>query len=337
VTLPRPEQVVLRGVLLVVALLLLWQLRQVVLLAFGGILFAVALRGLGDVIRRVVAVPERLSVLLALVVILAVVALGVIIFGTRMGGEIADVARRLPAAVERLADSFSVDAGTLVDEVRTQLGSMASSLVSGAASLVTATLAGLGAVLLVVMTGTFMAFTPQEYRGGFMHFVPEGERRRIRQFLDESKRGLRYWLLAQLLSMLSVGVLTFIGLWAIGVPSAGALALINGLAEFVPIIGAWLGAIPALLIASGQDSTTLLLTALLVLAIQQLESNIILPLIMREMTHIPPAVLLLAVLVFGTLFGAAGVVLAAPITIVLATALDVWTRTDAPQPAETPA
>lgn len=107
-------------------------------------------------------------------------------------------------------------------------------------------------------------------------------------------------------------MLVALGLSVIGVPSPLALGAIAGVLEFVPIAGPVLGAIPALLLASTQGWHTMGRTLLVFVVVQQLESNVIMPL----MVALPPAVGLFAVVVMGVLFGPLGLLLGYPLAVV---------------------
>jgi predicted PurR-regulated permease PerM len=99
------------------------------------------------------------------------------------------------------------------------------------------------------------------------------------------------------------------------VPSALALGLFAGLAEFVPIVGPIVSAVPALIIALSRSYELALWVLLMFVVLQQIEGNLIQPLIQRRMVSLPPALTLFAVVVFGLLFGAIGVLLATPLTV----------------------
>ena len=98
-------------------------------------------------------------------------------------------------------------------------------------------------------------------------------------------------------------------------PSPLALGLIAAVTEFVPLIGPFIGAAPALLIGFSQGMSTFLWVAAAFVVIQQVESNLIQPLITNRSVSIPPALLLFSVIAFATLFGLPGVILAAPLTV----------------------
>jgi len=98
---------------------------------------------------------------------------------------------------------------------------------------------------------------------------------------------------------------------------AFALGLIAGLLDFVPLIGPIVAAVPTLLLALSISPTTALWTGGLYLVVQQIEGNILSPLVQQRAVDLPPALLLFALLGFGSLFGAPGVILAAPLTVVV--------------------
>jgi predicted PurR-regulated permease PerM len=133
--------------------------------------------------------------------------------------------------------------------------------------------------------------------------VPPAIQPNVSAVLDDAGEALQRWLRGQVLAMLLVGVFTGLGLWLVGVQSAFALGVIAGFAEFVPVIGPILAAIPVLLIAGNQDLQTVLLALAVLVVVQQVESNLIAPLIADRTVSIAPAVGLFAVVAMGVLFG----------------------------------
>lgn len=117
--------------------------------------------------------------------------------------------------------------------------------------------------------------------------------------------------------MLAVGLLTGLGLWLLGVPLALGLALVMGLAEFVPLFGPIMAAVPGILMAFTEGPTLALYALLLYVAIQQVEGNLITPLIQRWAVALPPALGLLSIVAFGLLFCTLGIFFATPITVVI--------------------
>ncbi|QOW19576.1 AI-2E family transporter [Lysobacter ciconiae] len=117
--------------------------------------------------------------------------------------------------------------------------------------------------------------------------------------------------------MVVVGVLTGLGLWLLGVPVAFGLGIITALLDFVPIAGPVLAAIPAVLLGFTVSPQVGLGALALFIVIQQVESHVLQPLIQQRAVDLPPALLLISLFAIGALFGLAGVVLAAPLTVVI--------------------
>jgi predicted PurR-regulated permease PerM len=167
-----------------------------------------------------------------------------------------------------------------------------------------------------VIGGVYLAVDPAGQRRGVLALLPRSQHRRAEDFLDTCGRALDGWLLATLASMAAVGLLVGLGAWALGLPAAIALGLFAALTEIVPVIGPILGAVPGLLVALGAGAGTFAWAALLYLAVQQVEANLLQPMLQKRMADVPPVLLLLSVVAVGTVLGLGGLLLAAPITVV---------------------
>jgi predicted PurR-regulated permease PerM len=139
--------------------------------------------------------------------------------------------------------------------------------------------------------------------------------------MGELGNTLQLWFLGQFADMAVVTVLTGAGLSVLGVPLSLTLALIAGLFNFVPYIGALAGAVPALAVAVGQSPQTAIYVAILFAVVQTLEGNIIGPLIQKRTVDLPPALTIMSQTVLGTLFGVMGLILATPLTAAAMTAV----------------
>jgi predicted PurR-regulated permease PerM len=169
----------------------------------------------------------------------------------------------------------------------------------------------------VIVGGIYIAIDPAVYRDGLIKLFPIDWYPQIRATLDDGTSTLRLWLGAQVIAMLMVGVLIGGGALLIGIPSPFALGLIFGLAEFVPVVGPVARAVPVLLVAVGQGWEMTFGALGLVVIIQQVESNLIMPLVSGHAVQLPPAVGLFAVVAMGVLFGPLGLVLGYPFAVVV--------------------
>jgi predicted PurR-regulated permease PerM len=293
--------------------LLLWQIRAVLLLVFAAVLVAVVLR----VIAAPIATHLRLSggwaLTLAALLLTGFIALALGLFGSEVIGQSQELARILPEAWEAFKTRFGL---TGIDQqMMEQAGNARSALLFNVAGFVFSAGAAIVNLVLVVMGGLYIAAAPALYRDGLLQLVPEGRKELAEDTITTAGNALRLWLVGQLGAMVLVSILTAFGLWMLGIPAPLALGLLAGLAEFVPLVGPIAAAVPALLLAVGGGYEMMLWTAGLYLVVQQIESNVITPLIQNRTVQIPPALTLFAVVAAGVAFGPMGVILAAPLTV----------------------
>jgi predicted PurR-regulated permease PerM len=162
-----------------------------------------------------------------------------------------------------------------------------------------------------------MASDPAVYRRGLVLLMPSRAEETTVAALDDASRGLRGWMVGQAISSRVVAALTWAGLALLGVPASGGLGLIAGLLDVIPMLGPIIAGVPAVLLAFTVSPITALWTLLLFLLVQQLQGNFLQPMIQKQAVDVPPAVLLFAVVAAGMLFGSLGVLLAAPLTVVV--------------------
>jgi predicted PurR-regulated permease PerM len=178
--------------------------------------------------------------------------------------------------------------------------------------------------VLVLIGGLYLAAQPTLYQGGLLRLVPDTSRKNVAETLDAVTVSLRNWLKGQALGMLFVGVATGIGLWLVGVPAAFAIGLVAGLAEFVPYLGILVAGIPAIILGFGQGVETGIWTLVVLVAVQQIQGNLVMPLLQNRMVDLPPALTIFGIIAAGILFGVAGVLLATPLTIVVLVLVRRW-------------
>lgn len=296
-----------------VLLLLLWKAQEALLLAFFAILVAVPLGSASGYVEHATGLSRSLALTLvglALAVLIAAISL---LVGTQVQGQIAELLSRLPDAFqsvqERLNIQFPMGGDGQSDGLITRLANQALSL---GAMIIDA----LTAIVLIVIGGFYLAANPDIYRCGLVKLFPPRLHEQADDAILTSGHALKLWLLAQLLSMTIVGFVVGIGTWIIGLPAPIALGLFAGVVEFIPIIGPVIGAIPALIFAVAQGGSAIWWTLALFIVIQQVESNLIMPLVEKRMVRIPPALFLFAVVAVGLVFGSLGVLIAAPLTVV---------------------
>ena len=201
-------------------------------------------------------------------------------------------------------DLFGILSGRLVD-FGTALGNIAGvliSIVSGA--------------LLVFALALFLVWKPELYESGFLSLFPRDVRPRLGEVMDKVGEALWHWLNGQGVAMLSIGALTGLGLWLVGMKFALLLGIIAGLFQFIPYVGPFLSAVPGIVLALAQSPKEALYVAAVYMGVQFLEGNFITPAVLRSQASLPPVLTLISTLALGLIFGPLGFIIATPLTLI---------------------
>ncbi len=303
----------------VVVALAVWRAQHVLLVFFFGCLLAVALHRAGRLLSRLTRLPRRPATVLSFLLALIAIIGGSVLFGNQIADQIHQVVERLPAARDAL-DGFLGQFGIHdvgLNSVVSTFASSAADMVGSATSILSGGVSYALDGIFVLFVCLFLALSPERYRDGLVRLVPPTGRERFRHVLDEAGTQLGTWLVGQLLLMVMVGGAAMLGLGLLGLPLFAALGVIAGLLEFVPVIGPIVAAVPAILIGFTVSPSMALYVALLYLAINQLEGNVLLPLIQQREVDLPPLLTMAAVIAFGAIFGLMGLVIAVPLLVVL--------------------
>lgn len=174
---------------------------------------------------------------------------------------------------------------------------------------------------VLVLTIMFLA-SPTPYRQGFTLLFPASYRPRAEEILQKCEVGLGGWVTGTLANMPIISVLNAIALIILQVPLALANGVLSGLLTFIPNIEPTLSTIPPILLALLDSPGKVIAVLIAYIVIQQLESNVLTPLIMQKQVSLLPAVTLASQLVFATFFGFLGLFLALPLLVVT----QIWVK-----------
>jgi predicted PurR-regulated permease PerM len=279
---------------------------EVLLLVFAGLLFAIFLLQLAGYLTRWTGLPRRAALGVVLLLLLGLAVLG----AWRMSAMVT-------AEYGRLSEAVTGAYAALPAGLRSQLGQGTSlgAWIDRLHSLLPPILFGIADLLVVLFSGIYFAVSPELYQRGLVLLLPADGRARAREVLHVIGQSLWLWLVGQLCAMALVGALVAFGLWLLGNPVPFQLGILAGLLEFVPYAGPVLAAAPAVLIAFAQSPTEALWVALLYTGIQQVEGQLIQPLVQRAAIDLPPVLTIAAIAAGGLLFGLIGVIVATPLTI----------------------
>ena len=295
--------------------------RNVLLLLFVSILLASALEPMIGFLRerlRIGRVGTILIVYLAFFVVMLGLAFVVVPAAVNQGQRIV---ASLPAFFEQVrawaADlrpvALSTSITALVDSVAETFAPAPPPRPDEVVKVGTAVAEG--AVFLFTMLAIVFFWLVEHARlqRYTLAFLPAHRRAGARRAWNEIETRLGLWVRGQLILMGAIGVATGIAYAVLGLPGALLLALIAALTEAIPIVGPLLGAIPAVLVATTVSPELAFIVAVIYLVFQLIESNVLVPLVMRNTIGISPLLVLFSLLVGAAVGGLIGAFLAVPL------------------------
>jgi predicted PurR-regulated permease PerM len=323
----RSPHVAYRAVLLAAGLLLFGLLfRQLVTLLLAiliTVIVAIPLAAAASRFERRGA-PRALGALLALVggvlAISLVVYLLIPPFVDQSDEFVNDVPRVVDDLEQLYADVTGEDPGKVGDRVQEFVENWTDDpeRLIGPITSIGLNVAGiLAALVLILITAYYMAIRPEPLVNGLTSLFPPARRDHIRHFLDRLRSSWIGWMEGVAIDMLVTLVLLWAGLTIIGLEFAIFFAVLSALLVVVPYFGAIAGAIPPVLFALTYSPGKALLTLGVYVLVQQLESNVTIPIVMAQRTRMHPAVIAIGVVVVGQLFGFIGLFVAVPILSLL--------------------
>ncbi|UPK32089.1 AI-2E family transporter [Bradyrhizobium sp. 186] len=339
------------GVVMFAALLVFtWYFAATLLLLFAGMLFGVALNALTNALGHRVHLPHSLRLAIVCVA-LALMLAGVGYLG---GATIAEQASLLSKTIKsqitnlksfldnhgidtsffdlgNAAPAASTDAGSTPSPSPAShgqlpgAGALASSggaIVSQTFKLLLGTISAVGNVFIVLFLGLAFAAQPSIYHDGLLFLAPARHRTRVTLIIDRIGETLERWLIAQIIVMLAVGAVTWIGLAIIGIPGSFILGIQAGLLAFIPTVGAIIAGVVVVLASLASGWVAALSALVLFLGVHAMESYVLTPLLQRQALDIPPATLFAFQILLGVVFGIWGLALALPLVAIAKVMID---------------
>jgi predicted PurR-regulated permease PerM len=326
-----------RAVLLAAALLLLGlvfrELVTLLIAILGTVLIAIPLAAFATAMERQ-RIPRPLGALLGLVigatVFVGVLALVIPSFADQSQefvDEVPVIVDNLEEAIADVSGSSQGEVGLEVQQFLERYTEDPGELIGPLASIGLSVAGVVGALLLMLITAYYMAVNPRPLLDATASLFPPERRDWAHGVMDRLRAAWIGWMQGVLVDMLLTGVLLYAGLELIGLDFAIFFAVFSAILVVIPYFGAIVGAIPPTLFALADSPEKALLVLGIYVLIQQIESNVTIPLVMANRVKLHPALVAIGVVVIGQLFGFLGLFVAVPILSLIVILIDeVWVK-----------
>ena len=341
----RTRTALLLAVLVALAYVV-YRVPDVLTMTGGGIALALILSFPVGFLSRFM--PRGLAILLSFLLVVGLIVLAAIYLVPLVVEQLASLVSAVPEIANTVGQylqnalDFLQNRGLLPsdpqqiisrirDDAANAAQTVAGSVLSGAFGFVYSTFGFVVTLFGIIFIGAYLLVDVRRVEAAFLRAVPHDYRSDARTLWGAFGYSLSKYLGGLAFVVAIQGAISAVGLFLLGVPYALVLGAFVSVTAVIPYLGAWLSAIPAVIVALTVSPTTALLTALLFLGIQQLEGNFLTPKIQGDTLHVHPILVFLAVIVGGGLGGIFGVIVAVPALAVLRVLFDffrVRLRTD---------
>ncbi|MGF1492763.1 MAG: AI-2E family transporter [Microcoleaceae cyanobacterium] len=316
---------------LIIALVILWQFRQILLLIFTAIILSVALNSLVRRLQRL-RMQRGQAVLSALVLVTLV---GITILSLVLPpflNQFEQLINLAPAGFEQLVewtDKFLADPPNwlpnlelelpTINELARQVGPFAQNLLGNFFAFFSNSLTTLLQLLLVLVLTLMFLANPLSYRRLIVRLFPSFYRRRANEVFSKCVVSLLLWMGGIVINSLFISILCAMSLIALGIPFVYAHALLAGVFNFIPNVGPAASVVFPVSVAVLEAPWKALAVIAAYILIQNLESYWFSPMVMQKQISLLPAATLIAQIFFARFFGFAGLVLALPLAVIMKT------------------
>lgn len=313
----------MRLILIVVVLAIVMALyhgARYFLLLFTGALLAILWRGVAGWLHEKTNVAFKYLLPSVILVNIGAIVLFVWLSAPSIGEQVDRLVEEIPKVVDQIEANLQQSnlGRDILDTISSEDGEgIPSGQISKAFTVVSSTMTFLVDILLIIAFSLFLTADPGLYFKGILYLTPKKHHATTKDLFDRITNTLYRWFIGKIVDMMSIFIMTLIGLWLLDMPMIFTFALIAFFFSFVPNIGPVISAVPPLAIAFLDSPQKALYVGLLYLGIQLTESYFVTPNVQKHASYVPPVLLLLVQFLLATFLGVLGLFLATPILVLL--------------------
>ncbi len=280
-------------------------------------------------------VPKIVGIIILYLALVGLITIGVTKVVPVVSDQVTDIAKKTPETVDNVVAliedasksnwfNYVVEQDFIqFEQIKDRLLEFTTSITSNITSGLSAVVSFITSLTLIIITVPFILFymlkDGNRLPGAIMKFLPSSFRKEGLVVIQETSQTLANYIQGQMTVCIFVGTACFIGFLLIDLPYALTLGLVIAVTNIIPYVGPFIGAAPAVLVGLFQSPLSAFLVILIILIVQQLDGNLISPLIIGKSLNIHPLTIIMILLVAGSLAGILGMILAVPTYAVVKT------------------
>lgn len=312
--------IIFRTILIILGLWFFYSIRDIVALLFISLVIVSAIEPAVNWMQER-KIPRSLGVIIIYILLFSVIGLSISFLIPPMMEQFRDLYNRLPEYSQNIEQSlrgikdYFQTQGNMLD-IQKLIGNLNNSFPEISGNIFSKTVGVFSGFIstIVVFALVFYMAVKQDGINNFVALVVPEKHKEYALFLTSRiKAKIGRWMTGQLLLMIIIFILDFLGLYFIGVPFALSLAIFAGLMEIIPYVGPIISAIPAVILGLTISPIAGMLVVILFFVVQQFENHVIVPQIMKKAIGLNPIAVILALLIGLKLGGVLGAILAIPI------------------------
>ena len=324
VTIDISTKAIVKLLIILIILAFFYVVRDIMLIVFISIVFAAAVDPWIDKLERF-KIPRAVGILTIYLVVLAIFVICIGLLVPPIIEQIKSISEAFPEYYDKLISAFTVVQeysqkygveNSVKDSLESLTGTL-TQLTSGIFSASSKIFGGFISLFGVLVLTFYMTIEESGMKKFFRAIAPSKYQPYIMQKANQIQAKMGLWLRGQLILSLVIFLITFIGLAILRVEYALVFALIAGVTEFIPYVGPFIGAVPAVLITLGHDPLKAIGVIILYIVIQQLENQILVPKVMQKTVGLNPIVVIIVMLIGAKIAGVVGLLLAVPATTIV--------------------
>jgi predicted PurR-regulated permease PerM len=309
-------KLILFGIFSITALLLLYYSLSIVAVVLIGIGIGVLIAPILSFARLKFKIPRAFSALICFVVIVIIIGGASFVIWFLVSDQVESLYERAPEISanlnSRLSSLFMRYPWLQAQLEALNVGDTAQGLVAHFFKGLQTSFTAIGGLLFAMIISLYTAVSLNDYFTAVVRAFPQNHRMKVASVLSRCATTLRLWFRTQMIDMLILGFMTAIGLWIVGVDYWVVWGLLTAIFGIIPYLGTLLVVGCASLITLASEPSLVPWVIAVFVVIQQIEGNIILPMLMKDQVELPEVPLLIFILLLGSWLGIVGVFLASP-------------------------